>query len=174
MRLAATIVGLLLLSAWPIEAPAQSGPASAESSRERGGSLALTPPSQKARAVEPGKPIAPQSPLTLVIGLTVVLGVFFVVVWLLRRTMPGGHGLLPAEAFAVLGRAPLANRQQVQLIRCGNKLLLVCVSGVGAETLTEITDPSEVQRLVDACGASRNRVVSAAQAAPGSENRDAG
>ena len=70
--------------------------------------------------------------------------------------MPQGRGILPAEAFEVLGRSPLANRQQAQLLRCGNKLLLVCVGAAGAETLTEITDPAEVERLVETCRRGRS------------------
>ena len=54
-----------------------------------------------------------------------MLGIFFLVVWLLRRASPRGPAALPGEAFEVLGRAPLANRQQAHLLRCGNKLLLV-------------------------------------------------
>ena len=58
---------------------------------------------------------------------------------------------MPGEVVEVLGRAPLANRQQIHLLRCGNKLLLVSVTPTGAETLTEITDPMEVDRLAGLC-----------------------
>jgi hypothetical protein len=39
----------------------------------------------------------------------------------------------------------------VQLLRCGGKLLLVSVTPTTAETLTEITDPAEVERLAELC-----------------------
>jgi len=81
----------------------------------------------------------------------VVLGLFFLVAWVLKRSMPSGSMLLPREAVEVLGRAPLATRQFVHLIRCGNKLLLVSISPTGAETLTEITDAREVDRLLALC-----------------------
>jgi len=55
----------------------------------------------------------------------------------------------------VLGRAPLAARQQVHLLRCGRKLLLVSVTPAGAETLTEITEPEEVDRLAGLCRAAQ-------------------
>jgi flagellar biogenesis protein FliO len=88
-------------------------------------------------------------------SLAVVLGVFFLVAWFMRRASPGGTGTLPAEVFEVLGRAPLASHQQAQLLRCGNKLLLVAIGGSGtsiiAKTLTEITDPQEVAHLVHLC-----------------------
>ncbi len=87
-----------------------------------------------------------------VIGsLAVVLGVFFLVAWAVRRATPQRRGILPGEVFETLGRAPMDGRQQVHLLRCGNKLLLVSVTPSGAETLTEITDPLEVDRLAGLC-----------------------
>ena len=47
---------------------------------------------------------------------------------------PTRMGTLPAEVFEVLGRAPLANRQQAMMLRCGNKLLLVSAGVAGTET----------------------------------------
>jgi flagellar protein FliO/FliZ len=88
-------------------------------------------------------------------SLAAVLGVFFVFVWVLRRASPSGQATLPGEAFEVLGRAPLANSQQAHLLRCGSKLLLVSVSATGAQTLAEITDPEEVDRLAELCRQSR-------------------
>jgi hypothetical protein len=45
-------------------------------------------------------------------SLAVVLGLFLVVVWFLRRTGPKSMTALPGEVFEVLGRSPLAARQQ--------------------------------------------------------------
>lgn len=84
-------------------------------------------------------------------SLGLVLGLFLLVVWSVRRGMPKGAGLLPAEAVEVLGRAPIAGRQQVHLVRCGHKLVLLSATGAGVETLTEISDPAEVQRLQEIC-----------------------
>lgn len=89
-------------------------------------------------------------------SLAAVLGVFFVFVWVLRRASPNGQATLPGEAFEVLGRAPLANHQQAHLLRCGSKLLLVSVSATGAQTLAEITDPEEVDRLAELCRQARS------------------
>jgi flagellar biogenesis protein FliO len=102
-----------------------------------------------------------QSGVKVVGSLAIVLGIFFLVVWLLRRASPQGPAVLPAEAFEVLGRAPLANRQQVQLLRCGSKLLLVAVAATGAAattTLTEIADPAEVDRLAGLCRQSKGKM----------------
>jgi flagellar biogenesis protein FliO len=84
-------------------------------------------------------------------SLAIVVGLFLVVVWAVRRGMPKGAGLLPPEALEVLGRAALVGKQQLHLVRCGNKLLLVCVCGLTVQTLTEITDPAEVERISELC-----------------------
>ncbi|MBX3414592.1 MAG: flagellar biosynthetic protein FliO [Pirellulales bacterium] len=84
-------------------------------------------------------------------SLAIVLGLFLLATWFLRRGAPSGASLLPRDALEMLGRAPLPGRQQMHLLRIGNKLLLVNVTQHGAETLTEITDPLEVDRLVGIC-----------------------
>jgi len=89
--------------------------------------------------------------VTIGSSLAVVLGLFFVFAWFLRRAAPAGAGVLPGEVVEVLGRAPLASRQHVHLLRCGKKLLLVSATQAGIETLTEITEPDEVDRLAGLC-----------------------
>ena len=84
-------------------------------------------------------------------SLSIVLGLFLVVAWAMRKTAPRGSLMLPKEVFEILGRAPLGARQQVQLLRCGSKLLLVSITPHGTETLTEVTDPLEVDRIAGIC-----------------------
>ena len=84
-------------------------------------------------------------------SLAIVLGLFLLLAWGMRKAAPRGSIILPSEVFEVLGRAPLGARQQVQLLRCGSKLLLVSVTPGGAETLTEVTEPTEVDRLAGLC-----------------------
>ncbi len=186
MRLPARIIGLILLWTCPAGLSAQAPPAAdpppaAAQAGEKAVAPTLTPPSSKPRT-DPGKrPGGPQpaagavaKPWSLAGSLALVLGVFFLVVWLFRRALPQGRGILPPEAFEVLGRAPLANRQQAQLLRCGNKLLLVCVGAAGAETLTEIIDPAEVERLAEVCRGGRNGDAAVGRTLRGLENSDAG
>ncbi len=130
---------------------------------ESGASTAIPLPPPVKRSAIPLKPSADgdsgssrdvgglSSVLTMGISLSVVLGVFFIVAWLMRRVAPGASSALPGEVVEVLGQAPLASRQQVHLLRCGKKLLLVSISTAGTETLTEITDPEEVDRLAGLC-----------------------
>jgi len=115
---------------------------------------------------------------TVVSSLAIVLGLFVVLVWFSKRFAPAGSAALPKEAVELLGRAPLAGRQTMQLIRVGKRLLLVALSASGAETLTEITDPVEVEHLAGLCrggksdsaSASFNRVLSQLATEPVAES----
>ena len=80
-----------------------------------------------------------------------VLALFFAVAWLMKRQLPAGGWALPRGVLYVLGRAPLAPRQYVHLVRLGNRLLLVAVSPAGAQTLAEVTDADEIERLIRLC-----------------------
>ena len=132
-------------------APPASVPQSVAGEEKPLSPLPLKPHSRDSRS-ETGRKIGSLPSLVTVGGsLAAVLGVFFLLVWVMRRAAPQGPVALPGEAFEVLGRAPLANRQQVHLLRCGSKLLLVSLTPSGAETLTEITDPLEVERLAESC-----------------------
>jgi flagellar biogenesis protein FliO len=97
-------------------------------------------------AISPGKTLG-----TVVGSLAIVLGLFVVIAWCAKRTSPQAASLLPKEAVEVLGRAVLATRQQVQLVRVGNKVLLVAVTPTTAQTLTEITAPADVEHLLGLC-----------------------
>jgi flagellar biogenesis protein FliO len=110
--------------------------------------LALAPPTAEAK----GGWRAEMSPmLSAAASLGIVLGLFLLVVMVVRRGMPKTAAQLPREAVQLLGRAPLVGRQYLHLVRCGNKLLLLSVSAGSSTTLTEITDPEEVQRLIELC-----------------------
>ncbi len=84
-------------------------------------------------------------------ALAVVLGLMLVCVWIMKRAAPKGVQLAPSDVARVIGRVPLAAKQQAQLIYLGNKILLISVTPAGSETLGEIDDPSEVQRIVALC-----------------------
>ena len=84
-------------------------------------------------------------------SLAIVLGLFFLVVWLVRRALPKSATSLPSDVLEVLGRSPLAARHNLQLIRLGRRLLLVSVTPDAAETLTEVTDVDEVNHLISLC-----------------------
>ena len=88
---------------------------------------------------------------TVACALTIVIGAFLICAWLLRRGTTSSATVLPTDVVSVLGRVPLAARQFAELLRVGNKLVLVSLTPGGVETLTEVTDPAEVDRLVGLC-----------------------
>jgi flagellar biogenesis protein FliO len=134
-------------------APAPIAPPPADAVPLQPHALKLAPPSKSPKAGNAAKnpPSAAGAMTSIVSSLAVVLGLFFLVVWLARRNGPKGAMLLPAEVLEVLGRAPLTSRNQMHVVRFGNKLLLLSISPGGAEPLAEIEDPAEVDRLAGIC-----------------------
>ncbi len=139
---------IALSAAYSAEVAAQNAPAAAVETSP----APLKPP---AAAESERKPIETPSLWPLMGSLVLVLGLFFALAWLMRRLSPHGIAVLPPEAFEVLGRAPLANRQQAHLVRCGNKLWLIAVGAAGASPLGEIADADEVERLTQLCRQAR-------------------
>jgi flagellar biogenesis protein FliO len=84
-------------------------------------------------------------------GLILVIGLFLVCVSLMRRGGPSPTTPLPRDAVAVLGRIPLTPKQFAHLLQVGNKLVLVSITGDRTDTITEVTDPVEVDRLLTMC-----------------------
>jgi flagellar protein FliO/FliZ len=103
-----------------------------------------------------------QSLVTVLGSLGIVLGLFLVTMWLFRGSVPNSAQTLPLEVVEPLGRSPVAKGQQLQLFRFGGKLVLVSVSPTGVDTISEIVDPVEVDRLAGLC--LRNGPLSSTQA----------
>ena len=108
---------------------------------------------------------------TTVISLAAIVGCLGLVGYWLRPYLGIPRGL-PIEALELLGRRTIEQKIAIHLVRCGGKVLVVGVSPDGARTLSEITDPVEVQRLVEACHAPRDaRPISSPSIDPGGLNR---
>jgi flagellar biogenesis protein FliO len=122
-------------------------------------SIPLAPPGRTPErgkdATRPAGRLDISTVITVGSSLALVLGLFLVVAWIMRRTTPGACPVLTSEVFEVLGRAPLAARQQAYLVRLGRKLVLLSISPAGIETLSEVTDPDEVNRLAGLCQRAR-------------------
>ncbi len=84
-------------------------------------------------------------------GLAIVVGLFLMCAWLMRRSGPKPSSPLPKEAVALLGRVPLAANHFAHLLQLGNKLVLVSVGPDSVTSLAEVTDPNEVNRLLGLC-----------------------
>lgn len=84
-------------------------------------------------------------------GLAVVVGLFLICMWLLKLGRPRGNSLLPPESVALLGKIPLTAKTMAHLLQVGNKLVLISISPEGVAPITEITDPTEVNRIQGIC-----------------------
>lgn len=89
-------------------------------------------------------------------ALGMVIGVFFLFAWATRRMNAHHNVLLPREVVDVLGQAPLSPRHRLCLIRVGRKVVLVAMTTEGIDTLTEVDDPVEVDRLVGLVASQRS------------------
>ena len=83
--------------------------------------------------------------------LLIVVAAFFILALFLRKVSPQSNRALPKEAMECLGRYYLTQKHQVQLLRIGNRIVLVSVMPDGVSTLAEITDPDEAVALLGLC-----------------------
>lgn len=81
------------------------------------------------------------------LGLAAVLGVLFVGSRLIRRVVPGGFVGETAGPVHLLCRTYLTPKHSVCLVKCGERILLVGISGERMQTLSEIHDPEEIDYL---------------------------
>ncbi len=128
----------------PADNPAVAQPAAATEP------LRLPPPSKSSdEGVSlPSFSFQSNQTASIAASLFVVVGLFLMFAWLGKKNMKPGSSRLSKEIIQVLGKSQLSGKQQLELVRVGQKLLLLCVTPNGVETLTEITDPTEVERLL--------------------------
>ena len=88
-------------------------------------------------------------------ALAIVVALIFLARLLLRRaggqTRPSGGGG-PVE---ILTRKPAGPKQQLMLVRLGERLILVGAGPGGFAALSEVTDPREVERLMQSAAEDR-------------------
>lgn len=81
-------------------------------------------------------------------SLAVVVGLFLVFVWFVRRNR------VPLAArervFHTLGRVSLLGKQ-AHIVQFGDKLLVLAKTANGLEKLTELSNPVEVERVTELC-----------------------
>lgn len=131
--------------------------------RTGGGPIPIPPPKPNQatdRDSEPESSLFGGLAAVVTSSLAIVIGLFLLVVWFARRAMPRASLPLPSEVLEVLGKSPLTSRHHLQLIRLGRKLVLISACSDGAETLSEIDEPGEVERLVGLCQQNRPGSVS--------------
>lgn len=99
------------------------------------------------------KLVKPELTPVLSIGgsLLIVIAAFFLLAILFRKVSPQGNRPLPKEAFECLGRYFLTQKHQLQVLRLGNRIVLVSVMPDKVSTLAEITDPDETVAFLGLC-----------------------
>ncbi|MEO1999826.1 MAG: flagellar biosynthetic protein FliO [Planctomycetaceae bacterium] len=130
-------------------APPAAPPVSTGSSARRiTRSASLTRTSDGARA----RKISPAGSLWTTFGaLLILIAIILVAARLWKRHLPSVGGLLGGEVIEMLGRKPIDQKRQLQLIRIGSRILVVGTWAEGMVTLTEITEPSEVDCIAGLC-----------------------
>ncbi|MCA9115997.1 MAG: flagellar biosynthetic protein FliO, partial [Planctomycetaceae bacterium] len=68
-----------------------------------------------------------------------------------RRHGPRMGSVIPGEAVEVLGRRPVDARHSIVLVRLGSRILVLSAGTGGLQTLTELSDPVEVDFLAGQC-----------------------
>jgi flagellar biogenesis protein FliO len=91
------------------------------------------------------------SVLTMFTSLLVVVTLFFAFMFMLKKANGGNTSELPRDVFQVMGTSRLAGRHSLFLLRLGHKLVLVHAGSGEVQTITEVTDPAEVDRLCGSC-----------------------
>ena len=115
------------------------------------GSIALKPsdPNSKGDIKKPTNSIG--SFLSVIFSMGIVISLFLGLAWVYKKSLPKSMGRLPHEVVQVLGRTSISPRQQMYVVRFGKKLLLVSQQPGQTQTLSEISDDEEVDRLTGIC-----------------------
>ena len=92
--------------------------------------------------------------VTTISALLIVLAVFGVLVWVSRRygAVRTSGGVLPEDVAKHLGSTALDAKTRLSFVRIGTRILVIGQTQNGdPQTLTEIDDPEEVERLTNRC-----------------------
>lgn len=88
---------------------------------------------------------------TTMIFLSLIVGLILVVAKLWLKHGPIVSAGLPPEVIEVLGKRNIDARQSIHLVRMGSRILVLGSSAEGLRTLSELTDPVEVDFIAGAC-----------------------
>ncbi len=135
--------------------------ANANQSEKSRSHIPLKPPSKDVQDLAPSRSSSSwTSIISMVFSLILVIGIFLGLSWIFRKTSPSAGSMLPKEVVEIIGRTPMANRQQLYVIRFGRKLVLVSQQVGQTEVLSEIDDRTEVDHLLGLCEQTNSRNIS--------------
>ena len=83
--------------------------------------------------------------------LSLVVLLILIAARFLKKHGPLVNGGIPHEAIEILGRKYLDQKQSIFLLRLGSRVLVIGSSANGLRTLTEVTDPVEIDYLAGLC-----------------------
>lgn len=87
--------------------------------------------------------------LPALLSVLAVCGLFFAVLYLIKRYMPGHRQMFAHPAMEFLGRTHLDQKRFVSILRVGRRIVVVGVSPEEMQTLSEITDEAEVTEILE-------------------------
>lgn len=88
-------------------------------------------------------------------SLFAVLTVIVVLAWLVRKLLPGQTGVSLGRSVQVVGRSAISTRHNLTLVRFGNDLLLLAVTGDNVRLIDKVTDPDKIAMLMGAIESDR-------------------
>lgn len=100
---------------------------------------------QQMRQARQGAP----SIFSVLFYVLVICAIFFFVIWIFKRYVPGHKQFFSHPALEVLGRTHLDQRRFVSLIRVGRRVLVVGVTADEITPLTEIDNEVEVTEILE-------------------------
>jgi flagellar biogenesis protein FliO len=95
-----------------------------------------------------------------VLSLLLVVVLILVVVWVLRRLMPGFKGGPSKGPVRVLGKHFLSPKQQLFLVRIGQRVVVIGAAGANLNQVCQITDKDEIAELTQQCERTRSGSIS--------------
>ncbi len=102
-------------------------------------------------AKPPGRNRSPKSVWVTATSLVLVLILIILGASLWKKHGPQSKSSLPVDVFQLLGKKAVDQRNQIYFFRTGSKVLIVSSGVDGMRTLSEITDPVEVDYLTGVC-----------------------
>ena len=129
--------------------PTQQAAAPSPSSKK---SIAIPPRGSSNDKAQPRPASSVRALVSVATSLAIVLLMFFGVATLYKKSQASsGSTRLPSDVVQLLGRTTAGPRQSLVVLKFGSKLVLVSQQPGQTETLSEITDADEVERLTKIC-----------------------
>lgn len=127
---------MLYCSPAPAAAQSTTGPAASVEQRQVGGD----------RSSDSGESMLGPW-VQMILALAVVVALIFGLQWLLKRIGGRRAGGSRSGVLDVVARTGVTTRQELMLVRLGERMVLLGRSATGITRLAEIDDANEVQRL---------------------------